>query len=149
MNLSYAAGFIDGEGCIGFTQCRGRLVPRLLFKNTDLPILQEFQSKFGGRIQKGTRTKTVKSHWKQCFHWVLTGTKAVDFCDKISNKLKIKLRQAQCLFAFSAIQPGKGGKWDKDGIEACKLLSDQIHWLNKKGIHNDPEPVQVVLEQRG
>ena len=48
MNLQYAAGFVDGEGCIGFARCRKSIFPRIIVTNTNIDILNEFKQKWGG-----------------------------------------------------------------------------------------------------
>lgn len=147
MNLSYAAGFVDGEGCISFTKCRGNFVPRILVTNTNLEILEEFKESFGGRIQANSRGSSIKEHWKQSYNWVITHSKAVEFASKIEKHLRIKNRQAHCLFAFNTIKVGKGNTKTQEHIEAVELLESQLRWLNKKGKHNDIEPILEFLEK--
>ena len=130
ISYSYLAGFIDGEGCIGFTQCRGNLVPRLVITNTNLDIIEALKEQFGGYI---TIPKKYNSSWKQGYHWTLTGNKAVDLLDKCIKHLKIKTSQAEALFAFSATQPGSGRSWTQEGKEACEWLKEYVHELNQKG----------------
>ncbi len=42
MNLQYAAGFVDGEGCINFAKTRSSIYPRVLVTNTNIEILKDF-----------------------------------------------------------------------------------------------------------
>src|SRR6185369_8308059 len=143
MNLAYVAGLVDGEGCIGFTQCRSNMIPRICITNTNKKLIEMLYYKFGGCI---FNAKRVKSNWKEAYHWVVTSKAAIEFLEKIQKYLILKFEQALCLQAYECIRPGKGKRWDCEGKEAMKLLKDQIHWLNKKGFHNDPEPIKIVLD---
>lgn len=142
MNLAYVAGLLDGEGSIGFTQCRGQLIPRIDIANTNKDLILMLQREFGGCIRE---SKQVKHNWKIAYHWVVTSKLAINFLDKVSKHLIIKTNQTICLFAYDAIRPGKGGRWSSEGIEAKELLKAQINWLNKKGLHNEPEPINLYL----
>lgn len=142
MHLAYLAGLIDGEGCIGFTRIRNQLIPRLTITNTDQSIISDLKESFGGHI---IMRPPHKLHWKASSHWVLQNGKSVELLEKCYKYLRIKKNQAKCLFLHSAIRPGKGRSWDVEGIEACYLLEDQIHWLNKKGINDQIEPMEKEL----
>jgi hypothetical protein len=57
--LEWAAGFIDGEGCVDiWTTKKGQQCVRLSVTNTHLPALKELQSLFGGGriwLRKGSK----------------------------------------------------------------------------------------------
>jgi hypothetical protein len=140
MNIQYAAGFVDGEGCIGFAKTRTSIFPRVLVTNTNLEILNEFKEKWGGDIKP---LSLRKENWKQGYYWRISWAKAVNFLSDIEPYLKIKNRQAHAVFAWDEIRPGMGGKADKDSFD---FLVSYVHWLNKKGINNEKNPLDVVLE---
>lgn len=140
MNLQYAAGFVDGEGCIGFAKTRKSIYPRILVTNTNIDILQEFKDKWGGDINP---LSLKKDNWKQGYSWRISWSKAVDFLSDIEPYLKIKKAQSHAVFAWDEIRPGKGGKADKDSFD---FLVSYVHWLNKKGINNEKNPLDIVLE---
>lgn len=142
MNLAYLAGIIDGEGCIGFTRIRGQLIPRITVTNTDQSLIDDLKTAFGGHILK---RKPHQANWKAASQWTIQNAKAVNLLDKVYKYLRIKDMQAVCLFLHSAIRPGIGHKWDAQGIETCKLLEDQVKWLNKKGPFNCVEPMKLAL----
>jgi hypothetical protein len=144
MNLAYVAGLLDGEGCIGFTQCRTNMIPRIIITNTNKELIEMLYKEFGGCIRAA---KKGKEHWKSAYHWVVTSKLAISFLIKIQKYLILKYDQALCLNLYEAIRPGKGKKWTEDGKEAMILLKEQIHWLNKKGANNEKEPMQIVLDE--
>jgi len=139
MNLQYAAGFFDGEGCVNFSRVRTSIFPRILVVNTNLEVLQEFQKKFGGDISKLSR---AKNSWKVAYQWRLSWATAVDFLEKIYPYLKIKTQQVETVFAWDAVRPGMGNRWDK---ETTDLLVERLHFLNKKGTHSDIDPIEKEL----
>ena len=147
MNLDYVAGFIDGEGCISFTRNKsGCLLPRIIITNTNQAILETFHKKFGGSLR--VRTLKDKPHWKPMWSWSLANRQAITLLSKIVSKLRIKQNQAILVFCFDAVRPkpGRGNSWNPD---TAKFLEAQMHWLNKKGVHNEPEPVALLLNELG
>jgi hypothetical protein len=140
MNRQYAAGFVDGEGCIGFAKTRSSIFPRIIVTNTNLEILNEFKEKWGGDIKP---LSLRKKNWKQGYYWRVSWSKAVDFLSDIEPYLKIKKMQAHAVFAWNEVRPGRGGKTDKDSFD---FLVSYVHWLNKKGVNNEKNPLDVVLE---
>ena len=44
MNLDYLAGFIDGEGTIGFTKGPTNMVPYISISNTNFNVLEEIKN---------------------------------------------------------------------------------------------------------
>ncbi len=139
MNLQYAAGFVDGEGCINFAKTRSSIYPRVLVTNTNIEILKDFQKKWGGDIKQNF---CKKDNWKPAYSWRISWTKAINFLSDIEPYLKIKKLQAHAVFAWAEIRPGRGGKPDKESFD---FLVSYVHWLNKRGINNEENPLDVVL----
>ncbi len=139
MNLAYIAGIIDGEGCIGFTRCRTNVYPRVIVTNTNLELLEELKKQFGGDISSNSKGKTG---WKKGYNWDIRWSKAIDLLDRVYEYLFIKYQQANVVFAWDAIRPGSGKKWD---TEARNLLVDEMHWLNQKGDIIRQEPILAEI----
>ncbi len=127
MNLAYIAGFVDGEGCIGFSKCRTTIFPRVLVVNTNRGILEDLQVKFGGDIKP---LSLRKSNWKQGWQWRISWTRAVNFLDKINPWLRLKSQQACAVFAWDTVRPGMGNDWDS---ETRDYLVSYMKSLNMKG----------------
>lgn len=81
-DLAWAAGFIDGEGCIALIhhhqtigqktyQC---FVLRLSVANTDLLSLERLKAMFGGSINGAGRSS--RPHHKPCWQWFCHSAKA-------------------------------------------------------------------------
>lgn len=138
MNLAYAAGFLDGEGNIGFGRCRASVFPRVLIVNTERNVLEAFRSRFGGDIKP---LSGRKSNWKQGWVWRLSWSRAVNFLAKLEPHMRIKNRQAHTVFAWDAIRPGRGAKWDQS---ALGLVTQRMTWLNQKGSVTGQDPIDAI-----
>ena len=83
--LSYTAGIIDGEGCIGVH--RGGKHPsgtsrhrvRIIVGNTDKRLVIFLKDNFGGSIAK----RNVRGNRKPAYAWELSANKAKNFLDEI------------------------------------------------------------------
>lgn len=102
MNLQYAAGFVDGEGCIQLAKPskRGRSKHpvgnmHLLVSvvNNHRGILEEFEKEFGGFVSKKPRFRSN--------YWQISGKKAASFLHLIEPFLVIKRPQAQAALLFA------------------------------------------------
>jgi len=146
MNYAYVAGLIDADGCIGFGRSRTTVFPRLFVTNTNKQVLEDLLDAFGGDI---TTAKRVKDNWKTAYHWRLSWSAAVNLLDKISPWLRIKQDQASTIFAWNEIRLGMGKRTQAEMDEyrdTCELLLARMKWLNKKGRHNEPDPILAVFE---
>jgi len=132
MTLEYVAGFVDGEGCIGFTRTGGkrRYVPRISITNTNLEILYNLQSQFGGCI---SRLSHRKINWKQGYHLTLTSRQAITFITRIEPFLQLKREQAQLILLWDLLRPGKGHQWPQEDLEIIASLVANMRCLNLKG----------------
>lgn len=92
VDLAYAAGFFDGEGCITIAK-NGAVDVRIT--NTGINVLQRLQSTFGGNI--GNRSQKVnKKQYSYCFY----GDNAIEFIKKIKPFLIEKLPQAETILEY-------------------------------------------------
>ena len=91
--LTYAAGFLDGEGC--FTAYKGKI--HVTMSNTYRPVVVWFKEQFGGAISKGEKRA---QHHRLCYTWCVTGFKAEELCRCICAYLKEKSPQAALLISL-------------------------------------------------
>jgi len=144
MNLAYVAGLMDGEGSIGFTRSRSAMVPRVSITNTNIDILNDLKEAFGGYITPLSRSK---AKWKQAYAWVINNTKAVDFVALLEPWLRIKHEQVWLLYAWDAIRPGHGRRWDEEKLDVLSMINAQSKWLNYRGEGRpDVSPIDAELE---
>ena len=100
---AYAAGILDGEGCIAIAKVNHPdsgstyYKPRIYVVNTDKRIIEWFASNFGGCIY----TKTSKGNCKTIYSWHLNITEQIDdFIRKLYPYLLIKLEKVHTLLFF-------------------------------------------------
>lgn len=143
-DIAYIAGFFDGEGCVNFQMVSGSTVLRCDITNTNPQILIQIQSIFGGRIN----SRKLKENWKVAYHLIIDSRHAVRFLDAISPYLKLKTNQATIAFMWEFLRNERLEKklLRKDQEPMYILLRRQLSWLNKKGVHSDPEPIEEVLQ---
>ena len=88
---AYAAGMLDGEGCIyispGTTHQHQLSV---VFSQTDSRSLEFLAYRYGGRVRPGK----VTSAGRPTYQWHLTGKSAMDFLSSVRPYLIIKEEQA-------------------------------------------------------
>lgn len=101
VDLAYAAGFFDGEGCIVITKYkdghRTQFQMRVQMTNTDELVLRWLQELFGGRIRRRARNNPK---WRQIFFWELSSCQAYDFLKKVQPYLRVKAGQAKVALDF-------------------------------------------------
>lgn len=131
ISAQYAAGFMDGEGCINVSSCRTSTYIRVLIVNTNREVLELFQQRWGGDI---TQNKRQKTHWKVSYTWRVSYAACRDFLKDIYPFLVIKKKQAEAAFIFFDSQPGKGKRWTDGSLEEANKAILSIKQLNKKGI---------------
>lgn len=104
--LSYMAGFFDGEGCMGvywdkIKNNKKRYYPMIKLTNNNKSILKEFEDRFEGGIYKHHTSR-------QCWDWVIKGGKKTTyFLEIMTPYLRQKKEQAETLMEFcNTITPG-------------------------------------------
>ena len=145
MNRAYIAGFVDGEGCIGFARARKSIYPRVIITNTNVKVLESIRKIYGGDIRP---LSGRKANWKQGYSLRLTCDRAVGFLEHIYPWLRLKRNQAITIFLWDAIKLGRGKHSETKQNEyrgTCELLINQIKWLNQKGPQTREEPMAVEL----
>ena len=141
--LWYAAGIIDGEGCISinkFSPSKPSLSPRytpLVFVgNTQRLLVEWLLRHFGGTIQ----TRPGNARHRDCFIWVLPGPRARAFIAALRPYLMLKGSQADVLLEYYAsLVSFKGGcnkrqrRVQPEELARREGLYRQIRALNKTG----------------
>jgi hypothetical protein len=128
---AYLAGFIDGEGSIGFQRTHhGRhnpfIYPRVWVYNTHKPVLIYYQKLCGGTLQlqsASSSKKMCKKLWRLGFN-LKEMTKVLK---EIRPYLKIKQVQADLCLEF--INTNREIKRDKNGC-IKKLDKDVVQFRN-------------------
>lgn len=131
ISSQYAAGFMDGEGCINASSSRSTTYIRVLIVNTNKEILELLKQQWGGDIKENKRHK---ANWKTSFTWRISHSSCLIFLKEIYPFLVVKKKQAEAAFIFFDNRPGKGKRWTNDSLEEANKAILAIKQLNKKGI---------------
>lgn len=123
-DLAYAAGIIDGEGCIylsvNWVRPNGKiryrhLSPRLEVACASLCLIEWLLRKFGGNFGAGKRPNR-----KPYYKWSLASNEAETFLRAVYPYLVIKRDQADVLFRFRSTMTKGGGRRLSDNVIALR-----------------------------
>lgn len=98
--LAYAAGLIDGEGCIHL----GNSVTRVVMGMTRTTPLLKLQKQFGGTIRPRSH---IPAGNKPQWVWEVVGPAAADMLHKLLPYLEIKGEEAAVAIMFQAMLSSK------------------------------------------
>jgi hypothetical protein len=135
---AYAAGLLDGEGCVLLTMGKRSAGPRVDFGMTEKAraVLEAMRDEYGGIVAEG-RAATEK--WDAVVTWRLHGQEAARFLRRVLPHLMLKREQAQVALAVEELrqqQPkyrGDDRRWTDEGWDEAQRLHRRLKSLNKKG----------------
>ena len=139
--LAYAAGIIDGEGCIFFNKARRPdysgccCSPRVSVTNTNEWICRWFQMRFGGNINK----HQTKTNWKPCYIWYVSGQNTLSFLQLMLPYLQLKKAQAELVIEYlehPLLRKGAGTqkRYSEDFTAWRQAQFILMQKLNQKGV---------------
>jgi len=138
---AYAAGLVDGEGCLSIPLSRGVTpTPRLDMGMGEkaLTVLRQMQTEYGGTVRL-SRPATGK--WQAAWMWSMWGEDLRVSLERWMPHLRLKKDQALLLlrlYEVASLQP-KTGKhqmrrvWTAEGIAQGMEIRAAIMSLNRKG----------------
>ena len=119
-DLAYAAGIMDGEGCISISPCKyhSRTAPprdnyavRVYVSTTDAVICPWLAETFGGAIHayEDKRYNTAKRAHGTVRRWSLSMRMTAGFLQALLPYLKLKKERAELALQFCTLLRGPGG----------------------------------------
>lgn len=136
LDLAWAAGFVDGEGCIGIIARGGTyFVPQIDVDNTYEDALRAMKNVFTvGTIGCVVR----KAPQKDCYKWRVSSASAITVARLLLPYLRVKRRQAEMLIAFQdealwTKGTGAGTCVPDDEWQRRQELYTDIRALNRRG----------------
>lgn len=145
---AYAAGILDGEGCIRINSYHeGRsygLAVYVCQAVKGIKLLDFLRDTFGGKgtyskISAGRflRGKNAGEDRQPCFTWALHGDAAADFIQLARPYLILKTAQADIAIRFqrmiSKFRMKKKHRWSPDLLNEAARMKQQIKGLNWRG----------------
>jgi hypothetical protein len=145
---AYAAGFVDGEGCIAvvrsFVPKRGRYVygVTVVVSNVDRPVLEWLQSTWGGWIVAfSTRQAQKRSSW--CWRSP-TGFSAKPFLNGIRPWLRIKGQQCDnALAMIDLLQRGRRTLGRAPLPQAWLDEQEKHYWVQRELNHRGTDAFEA------
>ena len=140
---AYAAGLVDGEGCLYLTRRRKAYAARMDMGMSakGLPLLEEMASRYGGTVRL---TRKASERWEAAHCWTVTGKKVAPILRLLVPHLRIKREQAEILLRFQDMidslsrRPNGTASWTDKGVERAGAMSLRIKELNQKGPRHSP-----------
>jgi hypothetical protein len=142
---AYAAGFVDGEGCISvsrsFTESRARFQygVQIVVANRDRSVLDWMQATWGGwvvAVAPGSR------RGQPCWNWRCpTGFSAKPFLNGIRPWLRIK--RAQCdnaVVMIDLLQRGRRTLGRAPLPQAWLEEQEKLYWIQRELNHRGSDP---------
>ncbi len=139
VSIEWAAGFIDGEGCLGiYLQGKEQYVIRLQISNTHLPALQELVRLFPNSAKIGISVKKSKHPERLvCYQLAWCGRKAVEPILRAIEPFTV-VKKEQINFVLTQWMPrikyqGRHGFYNKiEELETRNLLKQELSDMKKK-----------------
>lgn len=152
LDMSYMAGFIDGEGCIGVVKTHGYskrkddtrpyYMVNISATNCVMKPLELLKEYFGGFIYNHHKTSKKDKH---CWRWQLRAHKAVVAIESLYPYLRVKKPQAElCLEFAKTVNKNSiiykhlrgritGNRVKPSIIKKRELIANKLTELNKRG----------------
>jgi hypothetical protein len=132
---AYAAGLIDGEGCIYVTKKRHARVDVGMAESA-LPLLKDLRAMYGGLV---CQTRKGTDRWQAAYMWTLQTKDAAAMLAQIQPLLRLKGEQAAIVMEAEALRvslipEGKQhAKWTPAANDEIHAMRMRIFHLNRKG----------------
>ena len=135
---AYAAGLLDGEGCIliGVRKATYRARVNVGMTLPALPLLQSMQAEWGGGL---SRSRVATERHAESWMWSLQGAPAAVLLEAALPHLRLKRPQAELALAVEAIRTSLprwrngSGLWTPEARAERAALKEKMHALNVRG----------------
>lgn len=137
LDVAWAAGFVDGEGCVSVTKSsrKGQPLPYyradLIVANTVKEPLDKLALIFGGRV---VVTRPSIGNRQLTYGWKTTGTShTARVLQELLPWLTVKRAQAALVLEFAAFFGTIRHQQKKPDREQLEALKQRMHVLNARG----------------
>ena len=143
---AYAAGLVDGEGCITAKATKSgtgmgiRVLIGMATKAQE--VLARMQGTYGGTLI--TQSPTNPTH-SQITTWTVTGADAAAFLRRIEPHLMLKMEQARIALKINEIRTSQERigtrdhfRWTEENLNRCQVLYRRLNELNARGRESSP-----------
>lgn len=110
---AWAAGFLDGEGCIRAYRKTNQYALQVTAWNKDIRPLEKLKDVYGG---------SVGSHSNGCWRWQVSANIALSFLKHVRPFLVVKGEQADVAISFQERRYASSPELDEKDAQALKDL---------------------------
>jgi|SRR5579863_6452793 len=136
----YAAGFVDGEGCITVrvstspTAINPSMYASLTISQVDPRPLQWFAERWGGALRPLKRRKEGRND-RDAWEWCIVGQQVYRFLDGALPMLKCKDHQARNALRLRGLRSGsgRGNMLSPAEVAERQVIRDEALRLNQRG----------------
>jgi hypothetical protein len=136
LEIAWAAGFFDGEGCIRINKTKRnnsfRYYLQIFVRQVDPTPIYKFNRLFEGSISWRERSVDTNSKARSIYTWSTAGPKAIKVLDNLYPYLAAKQTQADVAFEFQETLKYQGGyKLSEKQLqfrEECFLKLKELKW---------------------
>jgi hypothetical protein len=138
---AYAAGLIDGEGCIrltsrgkdgGTTFRQGQYTLMVEMTNTDEGMIRWLEVRFGGSVSYSK--ESVEQNRKAKWHWRVAANKALYVLDAVWPYIRTKRQQAKLGRRFQRYAQYVGRRAGPRVQQLHERFYKEFRVLNKRGV---------------
>jgi hypothetical protein len=146
---AYAAGLVDGEGCV-YIQNSTRKGPgrrsyhpvlEIGMSSKGRGLLLLLQREYGGTVNQ---SRKATERWDSAFAWVATGVTATACLTRLLPHLVLKREQARMAIRVWEIRQslvprgGTNARWTDTAAMRCETIRRAVQELNRKGPEEPP-----------
>lgn len=131
-DCAYAAGFIDGEGCVYVMSSTARVAcPRVDITQVNVGPLRWLRDRWGGGLYFKANGRDRKYCWVLC----ISGNRAIQICEDVRPWLKVKALQADNVLAFGrTVNRGAHYKLSEEETARRQILAEASSILNRQAM---------------
>ena len=122
---AYAAGLLDGEGCVFINTSTETCQLQVTFTMTDTGPLQHLSERWGGKVREVKR-RTVTG--RTSYNWVASDSRALRFLKDVRPWVSCKLEQVEVALEYPF---WKMGGEREQALITRRELADQLKELKK------------------
>ena len=134
---AYAAGLLDGEGCVGCDRNR-TIEIRIDIGMTKkaLPILKRMEAEYGGKVRK---VREATDRWEEAHCWNVNGQEAAVFLRLVEPFVILKEEQVRLALEIQELRDSQPQtatgreQWSEEAMARSLEMADRIKELNRKG----------------
>lgn len=138
---AYAAGLIDGEGCISIHRQQFTVHIDIGMTEPGLDLLNEMAKRYGGNVRP---FRAATDRWAAAYTWTVTGQRATMMLRAIQPALRVKYEQAgvaiQCQDLRERMPLNRFNRpgWTPELRAEAEALVARMRLLNQKGPRAEP-----------